>query len=123
MTRAEILLELEASRRAISRDYHGVREAANVPKRLKSTFKKHPVPWLGGAAAIGWLLSGRGRKQKKVMVERQVDADGNVVKEKAKKLGIFTILLSILRVVIPVVKPAVLAFTAKKFADVAGKLN
>ncbi len=123
MTRAEILLELEASRRAISRDYHGVCNAANIPARVKKGFKRHPIPWLGGAAIVGWVLAGRGRKQKKVMVERQVDADGNVVKEKAKKLGLFTILLTILRIAMPVLKPAFTALAAKKFADLAGKLN
>jgi hypothetical protein len=123
MTRAELLLELEASRRAISRDYDGVCHAANLPARAKSAFRRHPIPWLGGAAALGWLLSGRGRKQKKVMVERQIDADGNVVKEKAKKLGIFTILLTILRIAMPLLKPAFTALAAKKFADLAGKLK
>ncbi len=123
MTRAEILLELDASRRAIGRDYHGVCTAANVPARVKQGFKRHPIPWLGGAAIFGWVLSGRGRKQKKVMVERQVDSDGNVVKEKAKKLGILTILLSIFRIAMPLLKPAVTALAAKKFADLAGKLN
>ncbi len=123
MTRAEILLELEASRRAISRDYHRVGAAANVPARLKKRFRSQPVPWLGGAAIVGWFLSGRGRRQKKVMVERQVDAEGNVVQEKAKKWGIFTILLALLRVAIPLLKPAATAIAAKKFADLAVKLK
>ncbi|MGC1482019.1 MAG: hypothetical protein WA771_16090 [Chthoniobacterales bacterium] len=122
MTRQEALQELEASRLAVARDYHQVRAAANVPARTKKAFRRHPLPWLGGAATIGWLLSGRTRKKKAVLQQR-IDDHGAVVSQKTKKLGIVTILLSAVRLAIPVLRPAFTALAAKKFADLAVNLK
>ncbi len=123
MTRSEALFELEASRVAIARDYRSVRAAADIPARLKKTVRRHPIPWLGGAATIGWLIAGRGSRRRKVMLEKRVDQDGEVTKEKVKSFSILTVLITLVRIVIPVLKPAFTALAAKKFADLAVKLK
>ncbi len=123
MTRSEALIELDASRAAIARDYRNVRAAADVPTRLKRTFRRHPMPWLGGAATLGWIIAGRGRKRKKVVLEKRVGADGEVKQEKIKSFSILAVLITLVRVVIPVLKPALTALAAKKFADLAVRLK
>lgn len=123
MTRSEALIEIEASRAAIARDYRGLRAASDVPTRLKQTFRRHPIPWLGGAATLGWIIAGRGRGRKKVMLEKRVGEDGKVTNEKIKSFSILTVLITLIRVVLPLLKPALTALAAKKFADLAVKLK
>ena len=120
MTKDELLLEINRSRLAISRDFGAVKQELNVSAKLGRTFSLHPFAWLGGAAALGWVLAGPKTKTRVVTVGKdKKGAIKNTVKSPAGLLGIF---LTILRIAVPMLKPAFSAYAAKRFAEMASKL-
>jgi len=120
MTKDELLLEINRSRLAISRDFGAVKQELNVSAKLGRTFSLHPFAWLGGAAALGWILAGPKTKTRVVTVGKdKKGAIKNTVKSPAGLLGIF---LTILRIAVPMLKPAFSAYAAKRFAEMASKL-
>ncbi len=120
MTKEELLAEISRSRLAIARDFGAVKEELNVSKKLGRTFSLHPYAWLGGAAALGWILAGPKTKTRVVTVGK--DKKGGTKKTVKTSAGLFGIFLTLLRIAVPMLKPAFSAYAAKRFAEMASKL-
>jgi len=120
MTKDELLSEISRSRLAIARDFGSVKEELDVSSKLGKTFSRHPFVWLGGAAALGWIIAGPKTKTRVVTVGK--DKKGTVKKTVSSPAGFLGIFLTILRIAVPMLKPAFSAYAAKRFAEMASKL-
>ena len=124
MTKEQILAEVARSRSSIARDYSAVRQELDFPSKVNQLFRRKPMAWLGGAAALGWLLSGP--KTKTRVVTRFLKSDGKlarrVEKEPASRMGLLGFLIAVIRFSLPLLKPVLTAYAGKRFADLAAKL-
>lgn len=125
MTEKEkILAEVRASRAAIARDFGGVRREVDVAERLRRSVKSRPLAWLGGAAALGFYLAGPKTRTKTVVKHVRGDkpaAKGGktVVREPRSLLGT---LFSLIRLIVPFVRPALSAYAARRLSEFAEKV-
>ncbi len=111
--KAEILAELARSRAAIASDTSAVREEFNVASKFRRSVKSRPFAWLGGAAVIGYLLAGPKTRTKTLVVR-----DKGAAKAGAKKRHSFwDILFSLIKLCVPLIKPAVSAYAARRIGD------
>lgn len=125
MTKDEILAELSRSRAGLTREWVVLRREFDFKTKLNNILRRKRYVWLSGAAAFGWMLAGPKRKTRVVTKVIQPDAEGKpvVVKEKGKRrAGLIALLLGLIRLAIPVVRPAVTAYAGKLIADRARKL-
>ncbi|MFZ4681970.1 MAG: hypothetical protein ACOYMS_05680 [Terrimicrobiaceae bacterium] len=123
MTKEQLLAEVARSRSSIARDYSSVRREFDVQAKVNQLVRRKPLAWLGGAAALGWLLSGP--KTKTRVVTRFLKADGKPskrVEEPVARLGFLGVLLAVIKFSLPLLKPVLTAYAGKRFADLAAKL-
>ena len=124
MTKEQILAELSRSRAAMARDFTSVRTALDFQAKLKQLVRRKPMAWLGGAAALGWLLAGP--KTKTRVVTRLVKSGDKIPKraekESPSRRGVLGVLLALLKFSLPLLKPALTAYAGKRFADLSEKL-
>lgn len=113
--KAELTAQLARSRQLFSRDLARLREDFDVPGHIKRNFVNHSTVWIGGAAALGWILSKLpsrsriGRDDKKSDLKEPKVPD---MKRPSLLPGVLTLLFSAAR-------PAVTAYARKKIADLA----
>lgn len=124
MSKEILVAELSRSRAAIAQDYRAVRAEMDVAEKLKRVVRQRPFAWLGGAAALGWILSGP--KTKKKLVTKFVPAqDKRAGKTEKKSGGRFgggvALLFTAFRLALPYLKPALLNYATKYVGDIAGK--
>jgi len=118
MIAPEILREVRASRAAIARDVASLREAVDVPRRVKRSIRERPLTWLGCATGAGFLVSAiRPRRQRLSRAEKKQERTA------AKAVTVFGGILAILKLLIPIAKPVITAFAARRFAEIAAKLG
>jgi len=119
--KSEILAELARSRAAIARDASAVRSHLDLAARARNAFQARPFAWLGGAAAVGYFFAGRRTRAKAAPKLARGNPQSPV---KAGKTHVFRdILFPLLRLAVPLLRPAVSAYAAKRFADFAAKLG
>jgi hypothetical protein len=124
MTKDEILAELSRSRAGMTREWMALRREFDFRAKVNNIVRRKPYAWLSGAAALGWLLAGPKRKTRVVTKVIKPDAQGKpvVVKEKGRRRpGLVALLLGLIRLAIPIVKPAMTAYAGKVIADMARK--
>jgi hypothetical protein len=124
MTKEQILATLSQSRATLARDYVSVRHELDVQAKLKSLVRRKPLAWLGGAAALGWLLSGPKTKTR-VVTKYVKSPDGKVRPEEKKtaaRLGWPGVLMAFFRFAMPILKPVLTAYAGRQFATIATKL-
>lgn len=119
--KAEIVLELARSRAAIARDSYAVREELNVAAKLRSSVRSRPFAWLGGAAAIGYFLAGPKTRTK--TVTKVVREKGAAKVETTNRRGFWAVFFSLIKLCVPLARPALSAYAAKRFGDFAAKLG
>jgi hypothetical protein len=118
MTIDEIRLEIDASRRAIRQDYGALRRELDFVTKTKQAVAGRPLPWLGGAALFGWVLSGR-RKRKAQKLK-----GGKPVKEKtARQFTLLGLLLTVARLVFPLVRPQLTTLAVQKLTALGGRFG
>lgn len=124
--KSEILAELARSRSAIARDSAAVQAQFDLSARIQRSVKARPFAWLGGAAAIGYMLAGPKTRTKtvtKFVRDKSGSRSQKPAAPKEKSAGFFGLLLSLLKLAIPLVRPALSAYAAKRFGDFAQRLN
>ncbi|MEI6071234.1 MAG: hypothetical protein WCS31_05545 [Verrucomicrobiae bacterium] len=121
--KSEILAELARSRAAIARDASVVRSHWDLAARARNAFQARPFAWLGGAAAVGYLFAGRRPRTKEAPKLARGNLKGPVKAEAGKTRVFRDILFPLLRLAVPLLRPAVSAYAAKRFADFAAKLG
>jgi hypothetical protein len=121
MTKDDLLMEIAQSRRSVARDFQAVRDSLDVRVRVASSIRARPLAWIGGAAALGWMLAG---PKTKTRVERTSDGRKRLpAKKRPAKIGLFGLLLGLIKLGMPVLKPAFSAYAARRLAEVASKLS
>jgi hypothetical protein len=121
--KAKILIELARSRAAIARDTASVRSELDLAAKLKNSVKARPFAWLGSAAAIGYILAGPKTRTKTVTKFVRGNSQAPAKAETKKSHGFWNLLLALLKLAVPVLRPALSAYAAKRFGDFSEKLG
>ena len=92
---------------------------ADLPRRVKSSFRQHVGIWLSGALFIGGLISLLPAREKKVYVNplKKTEKGKVVLNTKPVSGGFF---LSLIKALLPIVKPILTAFMTKQLASMVG---
>jgi hypothetical protein len=106
---------------AIARDTSAVREEINMASKLRRSVTSRPFAWLGGAAVIGYFLAGPKTRTK--TVTKVVREKGAAKVETKKRHGFWDILFSLIKLCVPLVRPALSAYAARRIGDFADKLG
>lgn len=91
---------------------------ADVGRRVKSSFRHHIGAWLAGALVTGGFISMLPARQKKVYVNPLAKGAKSKLATAAKPSGGF--FLSLLKSLLPIVKPFLTAFVTKQLANMVG---
>ncbi|MFA7344001.1 MAG: hypothetical protein WC003_06830 [Terrimicrobiaceae bacterium] len=121
-TKAELLADLARSRAAVLRDTAAVRAELDLAAKIQKSVRSRPLAWLGGAAALGYFFVGPKTRTKTVTKPVRGKSGEPVRPPEKKPRGIFRVLLSLLKFSLPLVRPALTAYAAKRFGDVAQRL-
>lgn len=117
MTADDLRREIDASRRAIQGDYSALRTEMDFGAKTRQAISSRPGPWLGGAALLGYILSGR--KRARAAKPRKGEP---ALAKPAKKLTFLGIVLTVARLIFPFIRPAVTAFATQQLGSLAGRL-
>ncbi len=119
-----LLKEVEASRRAIARDVTAFKFQMDIPSRAKDAIRDRPARWLGGAAVVGFVaaLVRPKNRRTKPLGKLKPSSESEVVAKSAKSITAMGILFGIFKAILPLARPALTAFAAKRFAEMASKL-
>ena len=122
MTKEEIMAELGASRAAIVQGCAAVRAEFDFKTKLNNLVRRKPYAWLSGAAALGWFLAGPKTKSRVVTKIVKPDGTPTITREKKRhRAGLLALLVALIRLAIPVIKPALSAYAGRRLADMAAK--
>ncbi len=92
---------------------------ADVGRRVKSSFRQHLGIWLSGALFTGGMISLLPAREKKIYVNPlSKDGKGKLATAAQKKGGGF--FLSLIKALVPIIKPILTAFITKQLANVVG---
>jgi TctA family transporter len=116
MTKEEILAELAASREAIVQGWSALRAELDFKTKLSNLVREKPYAWLGGALALGWILAG---PKSKTRVETKTITPIVKVEKKKARAGLVALILGLVRLLLPVLKPAATAYVGGRIADLA----
>ena len=86
-----------------------VREEADLPRKIRRSVRREPVPWIVGAIAVGLLVTAVVTRKKKVYVDAK---GGAKAKHPLLEAGF---VLGALRVAATLLKPMVVKLIAEKF--------
>jgi hypothetical protein len=122
MTKEEIMAELGASRAAIVQGCAAVRAELDFKTKLNNLVRRKPYAWLSGAAALGWFLAGPKTNSRVVTKIVKPNGTPTVTREKKRhRAGFIALLVALIRLVIPVIRPALSAYAGRRLADMAAK--
>lgn len=122
MTKQELLAEIARSREAVARDFSAVAAEVNVPAKLGRTIAARPALWMGIAAAVGWIAAGPRTKTRVIRTGPAVKGEKKPRAKESGGHGLLGLALTALKISAPMLKPALTAYAAKRFADMANNL-
>ena len=111
-SKTELKQRIVASRAAVARDLGGLGYELNFPLKVRKSFQRNTVYWVGGALAFGICLALLRARTQKVYLS----AAGKKVKNPDKKLLDAGLLLGVVKLAGPLVQPIIMNFVAKKMA-------
>lgn len=114
-----LLLELAKSRAALQRDWSAVGDELNLANKARRSVKRHPLAWLGAAAALGYLASRRPAPAKPPAAKGHAQP----LKTPPTRLGPWSLLWNIAKLLVPVLRPALSAYAAQKLGELATKVQ
>jgi len=118
----KLVAEVARSRSAIVRDVATVRAEIDVAQRVRESIKFRPMAWLGSAAALGYMLAGPKRRTKVV-----VKPGRNVKKSEEREVrgprNLLGTIVALIKLLIPLARPALSAYAARRIGDFAEKLG
>jgi len=112
---AELKSQIDRSREDLALRLERVREEADLPRKIRRSVRREPVPWIIGAIAVGLLVTAVVSRKKKVYV----DAKGGIKSKHALLEAGFV--LGALRIAASLLKPVVMNFVEKKFGNHMGR--
>ena len=113
-SKTELKEQIARSREDLVLKLSRVREEADVPRKIRRSVRREPVPWIVGAIAVGLLVTAIITRKKKVIVEATRGA-----KSKSTLLEAGFI-LGALRIAASLLKPVVVNFVEKKLRSYSG---
>jgi hypothetical protein len=113
--KAELREEIARSREELERRLVRVREEADVPRKIRRSVRREPVPWIVGAVVFGLLLTAIVARKKKVYVDAKAGAK---FKHPLLEAGF---LLGVTRIVAGLVKPVVVSFIEKQLGSYSSR--
>jgi hypothetical protein len=105
---AELKEEIARSREDLALGLNRVREEVDLPRKIRASVRREPLPWIVGAIAVGLLVTAVVTRKKKVFI----DAKGGVKSKHALLEAGFV--LGALRIAASLLKPVVMNFVEKK---------
>jgi hypothetical protein len=112
----ELIAQLEHARARVAGHSRGVRAHLHPGEKLRASFKRNRLAWLGSAAVLGLILAKLPPRTKKVPVRRW---KGGKDREQLANSGKAGITLGILKLVLDLKKPILIARATKRMGDVA----
>ena len=113
--KAELRAELERARSRASAFRQQLQSRPSVTSKAQHTISRNRVPWLIGAVLVGLTIAKLPPRTKKVPVNRWTGKKVNPEPlEQAGKAGFF---LAILKIVIDVTKPILMAWATKRLGQ------
>ena len=114
----ELIAELARSRSGMTLHAGQVGYQTDVSRRVKSSFRNHIGAWLAGALVTGGFVSMLPARKKTVYVNPLTKAGKGKLAATAKPSGGF--FLSLIKSLVPIIKPILTAFIPKQLANVVG---
>jgi hypothetical protein len=106
----ELKAEIARSRDDLVRHLDRVRDEIDLPKKIRRSVRREPVPWIVGAVAVGLIITGIVTRNRKVIVE--ATRRGAKTKSSLLQAGF---VLGALRIAASLLKPVVMKFVEEKF--------
>lgn len=110
---AELREQISRSREDVEHRLARVREESDIPKKIRRSVQREPVPWIIGAIAVGLLVTAVVTRRRKIVVNAH---PGSKPKAALLEAGF---LLGALRVAATLLKPVVAKFVEEKFGHYA----
>ncbi len=112
---AELREQVARSREDVERRLARVREESDIPKKIRRSVRREPVPWIVGAVAVGLLVTAVVTRKRKIVVNPKY---GSKPRSTLLETGF---ILGALRVAATLLKPLVVKFIEEKFGHYAGR--
>lgn len=112
---ADLRQEIARSREHLEQRLVRVREEADVPRKIRRSVRREPVPWIVGAIAFGLLVTAIVTRKKKVYVTPKGPGKAGTGLLEAG------FLLGVTRIVASLVKPVVVGFLEKQLGSYASR--
>jgi hypothetical protein len=112
---AELKGQIARSREELALSLNRVREEADLPRKIRRSVRREPVPWIIGAIAVGLLVTAVVTRKRKVYV----DAKGGPKSKHALLEAGF--ILGALRIAAGLLKPVVMNFVEKKLGSYSSR--
>ena len=116
-SKPELKQNIAASRAALARDLGGLQYELDFPLKIKKSFQRNTVYWVGGALAFGLLLALLRARTQKVYLNPL----GKKAASQNRKLLESGALLGLLKFGMTVLQPLIVSHFAKKGAKKGGK--
>ena len=107
----ELKEEIARSREDVERRLSRVREEADIPRKIRRSVRREPVPWIVGAIAVGLIITAVVTRKRKVYVTPK-----GVAKPKSGLLEA-GFLLGVARILAGFAKPVVVRFLEKQLGS------
>src|SRR5713101_7102840 len=108
---AELREQIARSRDDLTFRLNRVREEVDLPRKIRRSVRREPVPWIVGAIAVGLLVTAVVTRKKKVYVDAK---GGGKSKHGLLEAGF---VLGALRIAAGLLKPVVVNFVEKKLGS------
>ena len=104
----ELNNEIARTREQLARNLGNVRDDLNIPRRVRRSFRSQPVLWIGGAIALGAILTLLPKRGKRSNFPVMASASAQ------NKFVAMSLALAALRVVANMCKPMITSFVESK---------
>ena len=112
----ELRQEAAHSRDRLGRDLSGLRYELDFPLKIRKSFQRQTVLWIGAAIVIGVLIVALPARTKKIRIKTKTKGRGEHQKEGILGAGLA---LGALKLVATMLKPTITSYVAKKMSGYA----
>src|SRR5436309_7013593 len=112
---AELKEQIARSREDLALRLNRVREEVDLPRKIRRSVRREPVPWIVGAIAIGLLVTAVVTRKKKI------DVDAKSVARSKHALLEAGFVLGALRFAADLLKPVIMNLVGKKIGNYSGR--
>jgi len=116
LEKAALIAQLATARRDGIQALESLGHSLNVPERFQKSVRRNQVSWLTGAGIAGWLLSRLPARKKRVKVIAVKNSHG--VAKEVKEVATAGLFMTLLRLSLSLLKPAIARFLSQKLSDV-----